>query len=498
MRTNSYDTIVIGDDLAGLVAAALCAKRGLRVLVLTETPRPLSYQLGPHRLPVVPLVLGNRNSPAVRRVFDELGLEHAIKRKLRSESPSMQLIGPDIRLEIGSDDARVLAELARERPSLPRSAAQALLDSSVVAALFDAPLADNAFPPSGFWSKREIGRETERAAEDGRAWLAALEDPALRALASLPAAIAASADPRALSPAAVARGFHGWRHDAARLPGDWHTLRELLVDKLTHAGGELGTGKVEELTFGWGKVSGVRLASGDELGAGHVIAAMPLADLAPLLERKQPKRVAPLLCQLEATAYRYVLNLVVDEAGVPEGMGRVVLVVVDPAAPLLAPNAFAVHVDEPDDEARVVVTLTAACPVPAEANAKQLAQAFAALRPALMANLEEVMPFVGRHLLLAHSPVEAAPPQGSATAAPPGLLARPEPLWSWSRDSAMGVGAAPYSLGIKQLTLCSSQIVPGLALEGVLAVGHGAARSASAGAVKKKDLLKDEVIAGGA
>ena len=53
MPSNSYDLVVLGDDLAALVCATLCARRGLRTLVLGDE-RPARYTLGPHKLPVEP------------------------------------------------------------------------------------------------------------------------------------------------------------------------------------------------------------------------------------------------------------------------------------------------------------------------------------------------------------------------------------------------------------------------------------------------------------
>jgi hypothetical protein len=51
--SNSYDLVVLGDDLAALVCATLCARRGLRTLILGDD-RPARYTLGPHKLPVEP------------------------------------------------------------------------------------------------------------------------------------------------------------------------------------------------------------------------------------------------------------------------------------------------------------------------------------------------------------------------------------------------------------------------------------------------------------
>jgi phytoene dehydrogenase-like protein len=94
MPTNSYDLIVVGDDFAGLVAGTLCARRGMRVLVLSQGGSASAYSLGPHRLPVEPLCLAGLGSPLVQRVLDELQLGHTLRRKLVQRPVSFQVAAP--------------------------------------------------------------------------------------------------------------------------------------------------------------------------------------------------------------------------------------------------------------------------------------------------------------------------------------------------------------------------------------------------------------------
>ena len=72
----------------------------------------------------------------------------------------------------------------------------------------------------------------------------------------------------------------------------------------------------------------------------------------------------------------------------------------------------------------------------------------------------------------------------------------PEPLWSSELPAALGVGAAPYDVGLKNLTPACTQNLPGLGLEGEFAAGWCAARAVCHAAGKKKDYLKDEVLLG--
>jgi hypothetical protein len=505
MPTNSYDLIVLGDDTAGLVAAALCARRGMRTLLLTHGERPPRYAIGQFRLPIEPLTLPGRASAAARRVIDELHLDHAIKRRLQAGKQGFQVVTPTARLDLGPEAPPLDRELARELDlgAEEATAAAALLDQvGPIAGHFDAVLGQDVdFPPTGFWQRREVGRSSSRVEDDAVAWRNRLTDPTLAAATMLPSVLATWTAADDLSAPAQARNFHLLRQGAARLRGDFEGLRELFLEKLTGHGGEVRTARAAALQYSWGKIASVRLENGEELGAGQVIAALSADALWPLVGDKQPKRLRECMEAIRPSGYRYTLNLVVDDAGIPEGMAPLVFAVVDPAKPLTGDNAFAIHLAEPDDGGRVVVTVTATVPAPdgdAPASCAELARPFAMLRQALGDRIEMVMPFLGNHLLVAHSPDEATAPEGGMAEPPKGLLPvdllAPRALWRSSMDAAMGVSAAPYTVGVKNLTLASTQVLPQLGLEGELTVGWCAARIACGIAGKKRDYLKDEVL----
>ena len=111
MPSNSYDLVVLGDDLAALVCATLCARRGLRTLMLGDD-RPARYTLGPHKLPVEPASWPTIAGSAGERVLKELHAELALRRKLREPKIAAQLVAPELRIDLGAD--RLAPELERE------------------------------------------------------------------------------------------------------------------------------------------------------------------------------------------------------------------------------------------------------------------------------------------------------------------------------------------------------------------------------------------------
>jgi hypothetical protein len=121
-----------------------------------------------------------------------------------------------------------------------------------------------------------------------------------------------------------------------------------------------------------------------------------------------------------------------------------------------------------------------------------------ALRAGLWRRIGEVMPFFEKHLVLAHSPFEATPPQvpggrGSYDV-PRNLPLAMTPVWKGTQPATADTAVLSYVSGLKNLTLTGDQILPALGLEGALVAGWSAAKVACALAGKKKDYLRDEVV----
>lgn len=503
MPSNSYDLVVLGDDLAALVCATLCARRGMRTLVLGDD-RPARYMLGPHRLPIEPVMWPSQPGTAADRVLKELHAELALRRKLREPKLAAQIVAPDVRIDLGVD--RLAGELDRELGPDAAAWLPRWERSTELGKLLDPLLtSEHAFPGVGFFERREVAKLADRALADATAWWADVEGsvPPASQLWRHVAAVALR-HPRPSAPA-LARTLDAWRTGPFPLRGDGDGLRELLVEKLTTAGGEVRAGRVTELGVSWGKIASITLASGDELGAGQVVSSRMPAELATLLGKKAPKRLTELAQGMQVVAYRYTLNIVLDEAGLPEHMAPIVCVLSAPDREPTGDAAFSIHLGEADDTGRVIATVAAllpAEPTDAPLDADQLAPKCIAHRQALWKRIGDVMPFFERHLVLAHSPFEPTPPQvpggrGSYDV-PKNLPLAMTPVWA-AREPETAVdritgSTLTYTTGMKNLTLTGEQVIPALGLEGALVSGWSAAKLACAIGGKKKDYLRDEVV----
>ncbi len=499
MPSNSYELVVLGDDLAALVCATLCARRGMRTLVL-GSERPARYQLGPHKLPVEPAIWPVGTASAGDRVLKELHAEMSLRRKLREPKIPAQLVGPDLRIDLGGD--RLAAELAREAGPAADAWVARWTKAGDVARMLDGALgADHAFPGVGMMERREIRKLVESAARDAATWWADCETDAHGSLYKHLAAIALRHP--AAPPAAIARAADVWRAGPAALRGDADALRELLLEKLTTAGGEVRSGTVTEATVSfWGKLTSLKLHNGDDIGADQVVSSMAPAELIPLLGKKAPKKLQELADGAQIVGYRYTLNIVLDEAGIPEHMAPTVAVIADPEKDPSGDAAFSLHLSEADDTGRVVVTVAAVLAADGAMDADRLTPRCMALRAGLWKRVGEVMPFFEKHLVLAHSPFEATAPQApggrGSYDVPRNLPLAMSPVWKGSNAellaSTADTGAVGYITGLKNLTLTGDQILPALGTEGALAAGWSAAKIACALAGKKKDYLRDEVV----
>jgi phytoene dehydrogenase-like protein len=467
----------------------------MRTLVLGDD-RPARYTLGPHRLPIEPVMWPTTVGAAGERVLKELHAELALRRKLREPKILAQLVAPELRIDLGGD--RLAPELVRELGKDAGTAWQTRWDASgPIARQLDALVgSEHAFPGVGFFEKREIAKITEKLSADAAGWWTdAATDPNAAMWRHLAAIALRHPDVPA---AAIARAVDVWRNGPAALRGDGDALRELLVEKLTTAGGEIRAGRVTEIDVSWGKISSLTLQNGDEIGAGQVVASRPPAVIGELLGKKAPRRLAELAESVTFLGYRYTLNLVLDEAGLPEHMAPTVAVIAAPDKDPTGDNAFSIHLGEADDAGRVIATVATVLSVDTPLEGDKLAPKTAALRAALWRRLGDIMPFFERHLVLAHSPFEATPPhvpggRGSYDV-PKGLPLAMMPVWKGSIAQTADLGALTYTTGLKNLTLTGDQILPVLGLEGALASGWSAAKVACAIAGKKKDYLRDEVV----
>ncbi len=104
MSVNFADLVVLGDDLSGITAGSLLAKRGLNVLVVD---RP-----APER----PISLAGLESRLFKSIVGKMGIAEGRMRALRKNKIGFQVILPGHRIDVSANTEHLLQEIRREFP----------------------------------------------------------------------------------------------------------------------------------------------------------------------------------------------------------------------------------------------------------------------------------------------------------------------------------------------------------------------------------------------
>lgn len=486
MSANYYDVVVLGSSLGPLVAGTLLAKRGFRVLVIGQDEVSPTYSIAGYTLPRAPFTFTATSSPITRRIFSELALHQLLRRRLSSEPVSFQFATPSIRFDV-TTAPRFESEVEREFPEVKRSIDDFHRDASSALTELDEVLdRDLVWPPSTFFERREFDRVASRRA--------------LRSMVGDPFASFPEGHPFRQVVESVARFDDGvefyepsalrvlrlygsrWKNSTV-VQGGMLGLEDLLVTKLrTHSGELRREERVEQILVRHGSVTGVRIAGSDEeIGCGAVIAGIDLARLLRLLPDRRPfEEIFEANGEPQAKLYRYTLNVVMAETGVPEGMGREIFFVRDPKRPLEGENLLRVQSEPSSEPGMRLLTVETLLPRRAieEAGAH-----IGGLRERVFASLAELIPFLGKHAVLIDSPHDGRPALDVRTGE---TIPHPEP---WTRGTHamsvihrypvlthLGVAALSARTPIRRLFLASGQVLPGLGTEGALAAAWSAAR----------------------
>jgi phytoene dehydrogenase-like protein len=499
MDTNFYDVIVCGAELSGLVAAALLARRGLRVLVLAqESDRP-SFEAAGATLSRAPALLPPLDGQPIARVLTELNCVQVMRRRAPVLAPGFQVALPRRRFDLLVDREQARREIAREFPDDVALIEAAIDRLAATSGLLDQPLGSElTLPPDGFWERREVARIESMLPAPGTDLLAPL--PArhpMRAALLAPGALGTSFAPADAGTVAEARAFDQSRRGLHRVEGGLAGLHALLLERLEIFSGERRDKVVPvEIVLKRGRAAGIRVRPRDEtIGCQHLIWAGTAAAMYPLCSEKPSRKGRDPASSLRVSGYRYGLSLLVTPDAIPEGMGSRVFLIADPDRPLMEDNAIAVTVGQPAprDPGRVPVWAECVLPSPAVEAGPGYARS---MRGRVRKQLARLFPFLPQHLLALGSPFDGLPPEVPGAGKPlPAQAPIPMPaVYAAERPRPLDLGVLPHNTGIKNLWLASRENLPGLGLEGELVSAWSVARLVTGGTAAKRDLRGRDVL----
>ncbi len=487
--TNHYDLIVIGSDVAGLVAAALVARRGKRVLVLPHGNADGFYRLQGRAYPLEIAPVVHATTAPCERVFTELGLAQQVRRLAVPPEGLAHCVLAQARLDLEAGERNLALELDRVWHGDDANAAWDLRrrwTDATEAVLGELLASEHALSAEGFWGRRflaKVAAQLPDAATDECAPLPA--DHPLRELATAPVPWLSHLTPAQLGKAAALRLGRLWAQGPEDLPQGERRLRELLLQRIELHSGEIKRElRVAEILIKRGKVVGTSLlGKRDRYGCDHLIVA---TDPRLLLDKSMlgdaaPRSLTAALSSMAPAALRFVLHVEIDERGITPALGGIAL-----CCPLPTDDEDAVverihgvgHLylrNEPgslEGTRRISITRVVGADEP-----------LGDMRERILGELDErgILPFCRPWIRLCHSPHDGREvDDGAGTPHPdygPGTaMTQPmSPLYFTQDEPLLGLGVLPTASGIRGLHFACRANLPGLGLEGEFAAGSAAA-----------------------
>lgn len=412
MLTSSYDVVIAGTDLPGLILGALAAKKGYRVLVLGHGGRETVYDLDGFRFVRRPnLMFGLTDSHPIREVFRELALAPEMRNLPRPLAPTCNVVLPDSRVEITHMKGILEEEINREFPGELEKFRDYLhrvneVEKSIEPILKDCPI----LPPaniSEFLAYRRARKEIASLLhnDDSDALEPFADNPKMRALFSAPLTALSGVTEPWRYPAPFIRLTANLFRGLYLVEWGLDSLKNLFIERIKGNSGNVRTAdRIDMVIVKGGKVREIEIRARDEaIGVGCFVVGTDLAPVLDLIpEGNAKKRYRAKIAKVEPSHYMVTVNVGANRAIIPEGMARIAFVVRDPGKPLDGSNYLIIQTDpamepaEVRDPERTTISVSGFLRAAHFDNKPETIEAFS---NELIEGLKELLPFLDRHLI---------------------------------------------------------------------------------------------------
>jgi phytoene dehydrogenase-like protein len=506
-----YDVVVLGGGVGALATAALLARRSWRVLILGQGWRRPTYSYDGLTLARRPFTFLSASSPAWGRVLVELAQSQTFRRRLSTLDPMLQVLAPDMRLDLPPDTQLFAREIDREFPAVRRVVDDLYTELARTNAIADAAFSrDAVWPPGGFWERRETARVFSTLPYlDGTDFLAEFpRDHAFREVVTTPARFASDLE-EGIPAFALARLHGAWTRGVSSLADGEDELIDFLLDRVRAHGGDTRLGdRAHELVHKGGKVRGVVVDGEDApVGVGFVVSDLPTPRLLDLAKGFEPPR-SDKDPDVEPSGARFVVSMVVRPEGLPKQLASETF--------LLPKSGRAVHLQKAPGGSPNTALLVAETLVEDD-GALQRADLDRA-REEILGTVIDYLPFVERHLLLCDSPHDGRPlwdfrnprandpsigdkswglraelvDRARLRATGGSMEAEPMvPRFRVSQPQLGGLAGEPIRTGLGNVLVTGRSVLPALGQEGELLAAWGVARIITRTDRRKEKMLRE-------
>jgi len=486
VSTRIYDVIIIGENVAGLIAAALLSARRYSVLLVRRAAGPGSeHYLGSSVRRVRPIYPGVFDYPVPAAVIRELNLGHKFRSVFKPSLPLFQLIDPNHRLTISDDRLKLVQEFQREFRSstIPDDVGNLLTQQEELNRILDGLLAPETpfFPESlrDKWEYNSRVKDFKRRLDENGALLTELRqlwgDTELgRYMAKLQMVVADAQGGKLKEFLAYRNGATLFSQVLYQVSGEG--IDEVLLEKLDKRGGTV----VEQTALQKIEVgrSGFKLHDGKNTYAGNsLICGFDFFLLPELIDDKKIDRfVSAQLARVKPVKTWVKVSFMIERGVIPEGMETYLFKLGDRPDDLLFFARDPLAPDESDVERLDVYK-----PIAAESVTSEK------LRDAQHGVIDQVkwlVPFLENRLRKVY--LEQLPAEDVENK---WLNLKGRRLMYDTRDQDAEIGAGvPIQLPFKHGYLAGPENFPELGLEGDFVTGWSIARQICAKRPKKDDL----------
>lgn len=502
MTSAWYQVLVVGDDLGSVAFAALAARAGYRVGVLGQGGRSNTYRHEGHLfVRQAPPLVGLAASPIVSKALASAGLRLSPQQRPLTVNPTLQVVGPDLRLDVVGHAQRWERELRREVG----------LDAPGVLALerwareqaraSDAAWGEgHAVPPVGHRAvtqHRALARDVEclglaeRGARPGALREAGAGEAIIEGVVSCLSDVATSGGSRGgVSATALARLWTQLRAGLLRFPRGLDGLRQRFLHRLADQSGDYRRDDAAaQILFRRDRAREVALAGRRErLGCDVLVLGGAVRQRLDLVgARDRDARYHADMEHIEVAGWRVGLNIALDPAGLPVGMGPEVVLLPGergPAgrreAPLWISRPGVPHREGAGLEGTPGPGVLHVTMVADQGPTGPTASLIRAAAARALERLRGLIPWFDDHLLALDIPALRGPAvvpgvtaRGGGVGARAGAdadgLVDPEvirPLYAAPLPQTFGVGAYPVTTAYRNVLLVGDGPMAGLGLEG--------------------------------